>query len=194
MSLLSRFILGTALLLVSVLPADAVQPRGSAGWTTDGWTNYTGILYAGPGTEYSSTGNVAAGIRIRVDRCSKLWCQIHVGHLAGWLPLYNVSFGQRPSGWLSGPRFPHWVSGGTLCFFSGSNYRGAETCIAPGHVYKDLKLVGLDNAFGSVKIDGAGSALVCRDRDFRSYCKVIDVDTPHLEGLLDHAITSIRVY
>lgn len=194
MSILVRLVFGISLLLAWILPADAVQPRGSAAWTTDGWINYTGVLYAGPGTEYPSTGNVAAGVRIRVDRCSKLWCQIHVGRQWGWLPLYNVSFGQRPSGLLTGPRFPHWVGGGTVCFFSGSNYHGAEFCVAPGHVYKDLKLIGRDNAFGSVKIDGAGSALVCRDRDFRSYCKVIDVDTAHLEGLLDHAITSIQVY
>ncbi len=194
MSLFRRLILGAALVLLSVLPVGAVQPTGSAAWTTDGWTNFDGQLYSGPGTRYDVTGTVAAGIRVRVDRCSKLWCQIHTGHLRGWLPLYNLSFGQHPDGWFAGPRFPTKAGGGTVCFYTGGGFTGASFCASSGHVYQDLALIGEDNAFASARIEGSASALVCRDRGFRSYCKIIDLDTRHLEGLLDHAISSIRIY
>jgi uncharacterized protein YraI len=194
LSLLARLVAAVLVVLVSALPATAVQPRGSAAWTTNGWTNFTGKLYAGPATIYAVTGDVAAGIRVRVDRCSQRWCYVHSGHDQGWLSIDNVSFGQHPDGWFAGPKFPTKSGAGTVCFFSGRNYTGSEFCADSGHVYKDLVLIGYDNAFGSVKIGGAANALVCRDRNFRSYCKVIDVDTRNLEGLLNHAISSIRVY
>lgn len=194
MSSLARFILGAILVLISSLPVLAVQPKGSAAWTTDGWTNFTGNLYAGPSPVYQIVGDVAAGIRVRVDRCSERWCLIHVGGQRGWLPIENVSFGQHPDGWFYGPRFPTRSGNGTVCFYTGANYTGEAFCATSGHVYKDLVLIGYDNAFASVKIDGAANALVCRDRNFRSYCKTIDLDTHALEGLLNHAISSIRVY
>jgi hypothetical protein len=57
----------------------------------------------------------------------------------------------------------------------------------------DLYLAGLDNSFRSVKMD-SGSAIVCRDRNFRSYCKVLNKSEPRLDPLLSGAITSVRVY
>ena len=47
MSVLARVFAGVILALSLALPAAAVQPRGSAGWTTDGWTNFSGTLYHG---------------------------------------------------------------------------------------------------------------------------------------------------
>ena len=57
-----------------------------------------------------------------------------------------------------------------------------------------LYLAGVDNAFRSVRITGTGSALACRDRNFRSYCVILNESKPRLEGLLSGAISSIRVY
>jgi len=44
-----------------------------------------------------------------------------------------------------------------------------------------------------VKI-GAGSVLACRDRNFRSYCVILNQSQPHLERLLSNSISSIHVY
>jgi hypothetical protein len=195
MSVFVRLIVGVVLVLVSTLPSDAVQPKGSAAWTTDGWVNFDGALYEGPGRVYPVVADVPARVRVRVTRCSERWCLIRYGRSQGWLPIEEVSFGQYPDGFLAGPRFPNMHSGsGTVCFFTGAHYTGREFCAESGHVYKDLLLTGYDNAFASVKIGGAAEAMVCRDRNFRSYCKIIDVDTLHLEGLLNHAISSIRIY
>ena len=70
---------------------------------------------------------------------------------------------------------------------------GAETCFNGGHSVSDLALIGRDNGFRSVKV-GTGSVLACRDRNFRSYCVVINKDEKHLDGLLSNAISSIRAY
>jgi len=74
MSVIARLFAGAILALSLAMPAAAVQPTGSAGWTTAGWTNFSGTLYHGPGVQYPVTGQVDEGVRIRVDRCSQLWC------------------------------------------------------------------------------------------------------------------------
>ena len=193
MSVLARVFAGVILALSLALPAAAVQPRGSAGWTTDGWTNFSGTLYHGPGVQYPVSGHVDEGIRIRVDRCSALWCLIHTRSEQGWMSLSNISFGQGPwRPFVLTPKFPV-VVGGNVCFFSGANYTGRETCYESGQVSRDLYLAGLDNSFRSVKVLN-GSVLACRDRNFRSYCMILNEDKPHLDELLSAAITSIHVY
>jgi hypothetical protein len=192
MSVLSRLLLALILALGAIAPAAAVQPKGSAGWTTEGWVNFTGILYTGPGVRYPTTGNVEAGIRVRVDRCSGLWCLVHTSAEKGWLPLSDVSFGQEPWSPFTLPKSPVRY-GGNVCFFSGANYRGAETCYEAGEVSRDLVFAGLDNNFRSVKILG-GSVLACRDRNFRSYCKYLNESYPQLDPLLSGAISSIHVF
>jgi hypothetical protein len=193
MSVLARVFAGVILALSLALPAAAVQPRGSAGWTTDGWTNFSGTLYHGPGVQYPVTGHVDEGIRIRVDRCSQLWCLIHTRSEVGWMSLSNISFGQGPwKPFFRVPKFPVRY-GGEVCFYTGINYTGAETCYHAGHVAKDLYLAGMDNSFSSVRI-GAGSVLACRDRNFRSYCVILNESKPRLEKLLSNSITSIHVY
>ena len=106
MSVLARLFAGLILAFSLALPVAAVQPKGSAGWTTEGWTNYSGTLYHGPGTQYDVTGAVEAGIRVRVDRCSALWCLIHTpsGSNRGWMSLDNISFGQGP--WIPFAQLP----------------------------------------------------------------------------------------
>ena len=98
-----RLLAFAILALLVALPASAVQPRGSAAWTADGWTVDNGNLYSGPSTSAPVVGTVAPGIRIRVDRCSGLWCQIRAGRHHGWFPLPDISFGQYPDRWLFSP-------------------------------------------------------------------------------------------
>jgi hypothetical protein len=190
---LPALLVAAVLAFVAVLPASAVQPQGSAAWTTDGWTTFEGIVYSGPGRNYDQVGTITAGTRVRVDRCTQHFCQFHTSSLRGWISLYNVSFGQKPDGWLVGPKFP--VAGGaTVCFYTGQNYTGASFCLAPGHLYRDLSLVGSDNAISSIDVGSGGKAIVCRDRFFKSYCVVIDANKPNLEKLLSNSISAVRVY
>jgi hypothetical protein len=193
MSLIARLVLGAVLALCIALPASAVQPRGSAGWTTAGWVNFTGTLYSGPGYRYDLTDHVDKGLRVRVDRCTQRWCQIHTAHVQGWLSIDNLSFGAGPwIPYLNYPRLPVRY-GGDVCFFTGTNFSGEQWCYDGGHVSRDLVLAGLDNAFASVKISG-GSVLACRDRNFRSFCLVINKSEPKLDRLLSRSISSIHVY
>lgn len=190
---LSALFIAALLAFVPVLPASAVQPLGSAAWTTDGWTSFDGIVYSGPGRNYDEVGTITAGERIRVERCTRHFCQFHTASLHGWISLYNVSFGQKPDGWFVGPKFP--VAGGaTVCFYTGQNYTGASFCLSPGQLKRDLSLVGHDNAISSIDVGTGGKAMVCRDRFFHSYCVIIDANKPHLEKLLADSISAIRVY
>ena len=176
-------------------PAGAVPPTGSAGWTTDGWVSMSGELRSGPGKMYDIVGSVDVGVRVRVDRCvTKRWCQIHTDEVKGWLSLDNLSFGQKPDGLFAGPKFPTQSGDGVVCFFTGQGFSGESFCAKSGRVIPDLALVGLDNSISSVEINGAASAMVCRDRGFRSYCEVVDVSKGQLDGLLTNGISSIRVY
>jgi uncharacterized protein YraI len=176
-------------------PAGAVPPTGSAGWTTDGWVSMSGELRSGPGAMYDIVGSVDVGVRVRVDRCvTKRWCQIHTDEAKGWLSLDNLSFGQQPDGLFAGPKFPTQRGDGVVCFFTGQGFSGESFCAKSGRVIPDLALVGLDNTISSVEVNGAASAMVCRDRGFRSYCEVVDVSKGQLDGLLTNGISSIRVY
>lgn len=180
-----------------VLPASAVQPTGSAAWTTDGWVSMPSALFSGPGPRYDEVGAIGAGERVRVDRCSYRWCQIHTASVRGWLSLDNLSFGQEPDGLFAGPKFNTQRGGkGQVCFYDGSNFTGASFCANSGRVVRDLSLLdpGLDNAIASVEVGEGVSAIVCRDRGFRSYCEVVDVSKGNLTGLLTNSITSVRVY
>lgn len=182
--------------LLFAAPSGAVPPTGSAGWTTDGWTTFAGVLYAGPGERYDEVGTVDADVRVRVDRCSQRWCQIRTGSARGWISLYNISFGQAPDGWISGPEFGTERGGsGQVCFYDGAGFTGDSFCANSGRVMRDLAFVDRDNSIGSIEIVGSGvSAIVCRDRGFRSYCMVIDESQPRLDGLLVNSISSLRVY
>ncbi|MEP7239700.1 MAG: SH3 domain-containing protein [Devosia sp.] len=195
MSPVVRLLLAAVVAVFIAAPVEAVQPIGTAAWTTEGWISGDGTLYAGPGTAYDVTGTIASGIRVRVDRCAPHWCLIHTKSLKGWVPLGDVAFGQTPKPWLVGRKFPTERGGsGDVCFYTGANFTGTELCAKSGRVFTDLALVGYDNAFSSVKVGSGVSAMVCRDRGFRSWCQTIDVDTAHLPGLLDNGVSSIRVY
>ncbi|MCW5954704.1 MAG: hypothetical protein KIT69_20820, partial [Propionibacteriaceae bacterium] len=187
-----RLLLAAILALFLAAPATAVQPRGSAAWTTDGWVSLSGNLRVGPGPQYDISGTVEEGVRVRVDRCSKRWCEIHTASAHGWLSLDNLNFGQSPK--VLGPKFPTQRGGGVVCFFTGEGFSGESFCAKSGHVLPDLALIGRDNRISSVEVNGAASAVVCRDRGFRSYCEVVDVSKGRLDGLLRRSISSIRVY
>ena len=192
MPLFARLALAAILALFLAAPAAAVQPTGSAAWTTDGWVSFEGTLYAGPGKRYDEVGTIDEGVRVRVDRCSKRWCQIHTASVRGWMSLDNLSFGQAPDGLFRGPEFG-FNYGGTVCFYEGEGFTGTSFCAKPGRVVDDLALLGRDNRISSIEVNG-GSALVCRDRGFRSYCERINEDKSSVDGLLNNSISSLRIY
>lgn len=192
----ARAFVAAIIALVLAAPAGAVQPTGSAAWTTDGWVTLSGDLRAGPGQQYDVTDTVDVGVRVRVDRCvTKRWCQIHTSSARGWIPQDNLSFGQKPDGWFAGAKFPTERGGpGSVCFYSAQGFSGEYFCAKSGRVIADLSLVGRDNTISSVEVGEGVSAIVCRDRGFRSYCEVVDVSKSSLDGLLSRSISSIRVY
>lgn len=178
-----------AMLAALALPtAAAAIETGTPAWLVNGQ-----VLRAGPGAAYDVTGELGGEARIRVDRCTYRWCQIHADGARGWVSRDNVNFGQHPRGPLTGPRL-NYPSGGTVCFYTGRNFTGDHLCAGAGAVIRDLLISGLDNRFASVLIEGSGSVTVCRDRDFSSYCERIIESTPVLPGLLEYAISSYRVH
>lgn len=194
MSVALRVLAVLAALLLAA-PAGAVQPSGSAGWTTDGWTTFTGTLYSGPGLRYDEIGTVEADIRVRVDRCSKRWCQIRTSSARGWISLDYISFGQQPDGWAHGPELKINRGGsGQVCFYEGRGFTGDSFCANSGRVIHDLVFINRDNTIGSIEVGAGVSAIVCRDRGFRSYCEVIEESQGNLDGLLTDSISSLRVY
>ncbi len=189
MRALVKLALSLAMLLGLALPAAAVQ-TGTPAWTLKALT-----LMEGPGHAYDVTGEVEAEARVYVDRCSKLWCQIHVGHQRGWVGLYALAFGQRPQPPFSGPRLNYKKGGpGTVCLYEGRNFTGQALCASSGYVARDLLLFREDNRYSSVSIEGNVSVLLCRDRDFKSYCVRVNESQSRLHGFLDNGVSSVRVY
>lgn len=189
MRALVRLALSLALLFGFALPAAAIQTG------TPAWTLKPLILMEGPGNAYDVTGEVEAEARVYVDRCSKTWCQIHVRGQRGWVDLYALAFGQRPQPPLSGPRLNYKKGGpGSICLYEGRNFTGASLCAGPGFVIHDLLLTHEDNRYSSVSIEGDVSVLLCRDRDFKSYCVRVNESQARLHGFLDNAVSSLRVY
>ena len=160
---------------------------GSAAWLINGQS-----LFEGPGQAYDVVGELGDETSIRVDRCTYRWCRIHAEGQHGWVSRDNVSFGQEPRGPLTGPHFDH-PTGGVACFFEGPNYSGASVCAKAGTVVHDLLLFHLDNRYSSIEVSGS-SVMVCRDRDFTSYCELIVESQPRLHGFLDNNASSYRVY
>lgn len=157
---------------------------------THAWSRQPLVLHNGPGTNYVINGELPALVAIKVMRCQKLWCEVDGSGGRGWTPKRGVAFGQLPGE----PRPPYAGGRGTACFYKGANYTGASFCVASGSVIQDLALIGLDNSFASVRIDGPISAAACRDRFFQSYCERITASQPVLDRYLRRALSSIRVY
>jgi len=188
MRALAKLALSLALLLGLASTAAAIETG------TPAWTNRAQTLFEGPGTAYDVRGDVGADQRVHVDRCSKTWCQIRAGRQQGWVSLYALSFGQGPTPWPFARLGLKGGGPGTVCLYEGRNYTGASLCRSSGFVSRDLLLTHLDNRYSSVSIEGDVSVLLCRDRDFKSYCVRVNESTPRLHGFLDNAVSSVRVY
>lgn len=184
----ARFAAAILALAAFAAPVAAAE-TGTPAWLINGAT-----LLEGPGGAYRVTGELPEETRIRVDRCQRLWCSIHAEGQRGWVALSNVSFGQHPRGPLTGPRLDYPSGGGTVCFYTGENYTGTAYCNGSGFVVPDLLLYGIDNSFSSVSIEGSASVTACRDRDFQSYCERIIESQASLDGFLNNALSSYRIW
>ncbi|MGB3338732.1 MAG: SH3 domain-containing protein [Devosia sp.] len=175
------------IMLLAMAPAFALSEAGTHAWSTSTLT-----LRAGPGLAYTVTGEIAADLPIKVLRCEELWCVVDGDGGRGWTSKQSIVFGLTSTDWPGGVN-PDYPTGGSICFYSGTNFTGSELCLGSGRVIHDLALLGLDNSFNSVRVHGA-SAAACRDRGFQSYCERIIADQPVLDQYLRHALSSIRVY
>jgi hypothetical protein len=190
MKTLLKILLAFAALAMPALPAAAAVQTGTPAWSIRPLT-----LYEGPGTRYDVVGGVDGKIRLYVDRCSDRWCQIHVGGSRGWVSEHDLAFGREPVGPLAHAFLDFKGTGpGRVCFYEGRNFSGTPFCGGPGYEVRDLLLEHLDNRFSSVSIEGNVSVIACRDRDLKSYCVRINDSQPVLEGFLDNAVTSFRIY
>lgn len=174
-------------LIIGQAPAMAASESGTHAWSTNTLT-----LRGGPGTNYAVTGEIGADLAIKVLRCEELWCLVDGDTGRGWAGTHSISFGKTSTDWPGGAN-PDYANGGTACFYTGANYSGSQFCFSAGRVIDDLALLGLDNAFASVSIEGT-SVAACRDRDFQSYCERIIVSQPVLDRYLARALSAIRVY
>lgn len=182
---------GLALIaLLGVFPAMAAPQAGTQAWSHGALT-----LRSGPGLQYDVTGDIAADRAIRVLRCQKLWCVVEGDGGRGWASKDLISFGLTPEKWPFSTS-PDYATGGPgrACFYQGANYTGAEFCVPFGRTIDDLALLGLDNGFSSVMIEGTISVAVCRDRNFQSYCERITASQPALDPFLRRALSSIRIH
>jgi uncharacterized protein YraI len=106
------------------------EDSGTLAWTIKPLT-----LYEGPGIAYSVLGAVEGKIRLRVDRCTYQWCQIHVGRDRGWVSRSDLNFGQYPRAPWSGPVLQYPSGGpGEVCLYEGHNYTGDSLCLKSGSV------------------------------------------------------------
>ena len=177
------------ILAFALAPAMAAAPSGTHAWSAD-----TLVLRQGPGGAYRLTGQIPAHLAIMVLRCQKLWCLVDDGHANGWTHKHNISFGRTPDRWPHN-RIHHPVGGpGSVCLYEGTNYTGRSLCLTPGRVIRDFALLGLDNRFSSVRLEGNVSLAACRDRFFQSYCERIVTSQPVLHRYLQHSLSSVRVY
>jgi hypothetical protein len=176
-----------AAIVLATASAQAASENGTHAWSSDTLT-----LRSGPGLAYDVTGEIAADLAIKVLRCEELWCAVDGPGGRGWTSKQFVVFGLTSTDWPGGVN-PNYPEGGSICFYSGTNFTGSELCMSTGRVIHDLALLGIDNGFASVKVLGA-SAAACRDRGFQSYCERIIADQPVLHPYLRRALSSIRVY
>lgn len=189
-----RFLAGLGVLFLLLAGAGGAQAGAAAEYGNLAWTIEPLTLFEGPGSAYDVTGSVDEAVRVRVERCQKLWCQIRTSGDRGWVPLHHLSFGKHPRGPLTGPRLNYASGGpGTVCFYEGHDFTGASLCGKSGFVVRDLLLLDLDNRYSSVAIEGNVSVLVCRDRFFLNYCERV-TESGNLQGFLDNNVSSIRVY
>lgn len=162
---------------------------------TPAWVIKDAVLREGPGHAYDAVGQVHGQIKVRVDRCSRNWCQIRGEGDKGWVGLDNLSFGQYARGPLSGPKVKRPSGGpGVICLYEGSNYSGGRICSKSGTVVRDLLLLDRDNAYASISVEGNVSVMLCRDRRFINYCQVFTKSQPSLPRFLNRAVSSYRVY
>ena len=180
----------TALAALVFLATTSAFAASEAG--THAWSSSTLTLRDGPGLAYGVTGEIAADLPIKVLRCEELWCAVDGDGGRGWASKQFIVFGLTSTDWPGGVN-PDYPSGGTVCFYQGTNYTGGELCFGSGRVIHDLDLLGIDNSFASVAVNGA-SVAACRDRGFQSYCERIVADQPALDPYLRRALSSLRVY
>lgn len=179
-----------AIALLALPPAFAASASGTHAWSTD-----ILVLRNGPGLAYALTGEIAADQPIKVLRCEELWCAVDGAGGRGWTSKQFIAFGRTSAHWPHSIN-PDYPAGGpgSVCFYQGANFTGTALCMESGRVIHDLALLGLDNSFASVRIEGNVSVAACRDRGFQSYCERIIASQPTLDPYLRHALSSLRVY
>ena len=184
------FALSLMLAILPAAPSMALSESGSLGWSREALT-----LRSGPGSNYDIVGQIPGRAEIKILRCQKLWCNVDGPGGRGWTTNGAIDFGKDPY-WpiLDADALRPDLSGGSMCFYTGTNYTGQYFCADTGDVFNDLALWGWDNQISSIQVITPTSAAICRDRSFQSYCERITESQPALDPYLRKNLSSIRVY
>ena len=76
MRALLKLVASAALLALGIVSAPAIETGSAA------WTRTTLPMFEGPGREYSYVGEAVGKERVRVDRCTGMWCLIRTATTA----------------------------------------------------------------------------------------------------------------
>jgi uncharacterized protein YraI len=179
------FALLVALCALAAFPAQAQSGRiGSSAWTTR-----TINLLDGPGQGYHTVGSLPGALKVRVLRCTGSWCEIALSDSTAWARKMQLDFGRGPT------HRPILVGGpGLVCFYTGDNYTGEQTCFRSGQHSNDLQKLGLNNVWASMSIEGSHKVELCTDRNLSSYCTRISTSQPRFNWFLHRSVTSFWVH
>jgi Uncharacterized protein with a bacterial SH3 domain homologue len=182
--------LALAACILPAAPALAASEAGSHGWSREAL-----VLRSGPGNHYDVSGQIPGEVAIKILRCQKIWCNVDGPGGRGWTYIGSLDFGKDPH-WPLLDADNQWpdVSGGSMCFYEGTNFTGRSFCAGTGEVFLDLATWGWDNRIRSIEVVTPTSAAICRDRNLQSYCERIVTSQPSLDPLLSRNLSSIRVY
>ncbi len=191
----------------------------SAGYPVAARATATVNVRSAPGIGHSKVDVLRAGENVTINQCRGSWCYINHNGPDGWVssrylargtggggnggssgndgdPNVSFSFGIGPDG----PNFdisvgdqPPRQRRSQACFFADNNFSGNSFCVDAGSRMARVPH-GWNDRISSVKLIGdASSVTMCKDINFKGFCRTTHRDERALGRFLNDEISSIRV-
>jgi len=206
----------TAIALAGLLVATFAASAAPA--TANVWLN----VRTGPGLHFPVVDTLRPGQLVDASSCTRGWCRITQAGPHGWASANYLTFraGPRhphnprpdfpdwprfpdPPGFPDFPSFPDrpgfpgFPGGGghfsEVCVYDGANFSGRERCVRPGQRHPALGRVWNDR-ISSVRIRGNARIELCRNRNYRGFCRTVTRSEPYLGRFLNNQVSSARVF